>query len=121
MRQEGCGLADNDFEAAFDFLCLEWVRKVLSKKGLTDIALKRFMNFYSDGITIPVINNIPGNQLTNKRFSLRQGDRQSGLWFCYGIDQLITYLERRLNGILIHSLPVAGPSQPGLPTPPPSI
>ena len=34
MRKDGCGLVDNDFEAAFDFLCLEWVRKVLLKKGL---------------------------------------------------------------------------------------
>ena len=29
MRKEGCGIADNDFEAAFDFLCLNWVKMVL--------------------------------------------------------------------------------------------
>ena len=33
-RKEGCGLADNDFEAAFDFLCLEWVKQVLRRRGL---------------------------------------------------------------------------------------
>ena len=60
MRKEGCGLADNDFEAAFDFLCLDWVRRVLEKKGLAAGALNNFMNIYSEGITIPMINNIQG-------------------------------------------------------------
>ena len=27
MRKQGCDLADNDFEAAFDFLCLDWVHE----------------------------------------------------------------------------------------------
>ena len=102
----GCGIADNDFEAAFDFLCLHWVKLVLEKKGLASEALDRFSNIYSDGITVPVINNIPGKAINNKRLSLRQGDRPSGVWFCYGIDPLLTYLEKRLQGILIYSLPV---------------
>ena len=111
----GCGLPDNDFESAFDFLCLDWVRLVLEKKVLAPEALYRFMNIYSDGITIPMINNIPGRCLFNKRLSLRQGDRPSGNWFCYSIDPLLVYLERRLQGILIHSLPVAGPVELGQP------
>ena len=48
MWREGCGLADNDFEAAFDFLCLEWVNLVLKKKGLADKVLQRFINLYSE-------------------------------------------------------------------------
>ena len=56
-----------------------------------------------------MINNTQGKKLINKRLSLRQGDRPSGIWFCYGIDPLLTYLEKRLAGILVHSLPVAGP------------
>ena len=106
----GCGIADNDFRAAFDFLCLDWVRKVLGKKGLADEALNRFTNIYSEGVTIPVINNILGPSLKNKRMSLRQGDRPSGVWFCYAIDPLLVYLKKRLAGILIHSLPVLGPA-----------
>ena len=113
QRKEGCGLVDNDFEAAFDFLCLDWVRKVLEKKGLAAEALQRFMNLYSDGITIPIINNIPGRRISNRRLSLRQGDRPSGIWFCYGIDPLLVYLEKRLTGIIVHSLPVAGPAGQG--------
>ena len=30
-------------------------------------------------------------------------------WFAYGIDPLICFLEKRLQGILIHSLPIHGP------------
>ena len=32
------------------------------------------------------------------------------LFFAYGIDPLITFLERRLTGILITSIPILGPS-----------
>ena len=117
-RKQGCGMADNDFEAAFDFLCLEWVKLVLRKKGAAEAALSRFSNLYAEGITIPVINNVPGRSVVNKRLSLRQGDRPSGVWFCYGIDPLLVYLERRLQGILIHSLPVQGPALQGQVLPP---
>ena len=48
---------------------------------------------------------------------MRQGDRPSEIWFCYGIDPLISYLAKRLKGILIHSLPASGPSQLGSPSP----
>ena len=82
---------------------------VLKKKGLAQAALDRFFNIYREGITIPVINNIMGKVMMNRRLSLRQGDRPSGIWFCFGIDPLIMYLERRLRGILIHSVPVLGP------------
>ena len=34
-------------------------------------------------------------------------------WFSYGIDPLLRYLERRLQGILISSIPVHGPSFQG--------
>ena len=86
---------------------------MLEKKGVAAAALARFSNIYSDGITVPVVNNIPGKAILNKRLSLRQGDRPSGIWFCYGIDPLLVYLERRLQGILIHSIPVQGPVQQG--------
>ena len=117
-RRQGCGLADNDFEAAFDFLCLDWVKLVLRKKGIAEAALARFSNLYEEGITIPVINNVPGRPITNNRLSLRQGDRPSGVWFCYGIDPLLVYLDKRLQGILVHSLPVQGPTLHGQALPP---
>ena len=54
---------------------------------------------------------------TNKRLSLRQGDVPSMFFFAYGIDPLINYLENRLSGILISSLPVLGPVHEGSPSP----
>ena len=55
--------------------------------------------------------------ILNVRLSVRQGDKASMEWFTFGIDPLITYLEKRLQGILIHSLPVLGPLPPP-PAPP---
>ena len=75
--KEGCGLADLDYEAAFDFLSLEWVRLVMKKKGVTEKALDRFTNLYKGGTTIPVVNNMLGNKIQNNGMSLRQGDRPS--------------------------------------------
>ena len=41
-------------------------------------------------------------------------------WFCFGIDPLLRYLERRLEGIVISSLPMQGPVWQGekMPLPP---
>jgi hypothetical protein len=117
-RKQGCGMADNDFEAAFNYLCLDWVKLVLRKKGVAEEALARFSNLYEEGITIPVINNLLGKPVLNNRLSLRQEDRPNGVWFCFEIDPLLVYLENRLQGILVHSLPVQGPSLLGHVLPP---
>ena len=42
--------------------------------------------------------------------SLRQGDIPSIFFFAFGIDPLITFLERRLKGIHITSFPQEGPT-----------
>ena len=47
--------------------------------------------------------------MKNLRLSLRQGDVPSMFYFAYGIDPLINHLEKKLTGILIHSMPVLGP------------
>ena len=39
----------------------------------------------------------------------------SSLWFCYGIDPLVSSLNQRLHGIKLYSTPVAGPVLPGVP------
>ena len=59
-----------------------------------------------------MVNNIPGKSVANIRLSLRQGDLPSMHLFSYGIDPLLIYLEKRLKGILISSLPVQGPVLP---------
>ena len=105
----GCGIADTDYEAAFDYLVMPWVFMVLQKKGLNMQVIHRLQNLYQDNISIVYVNNIAGKRVRNNRLSLRQGDLPSMFFFAYGIDPLITYLERRLTGILITSLPQQGP------------
>ena len=47
--KEGCGLADLDYEMAFDFLSLDWVKLVMERKGASEEALKRFRRIYDGG------------------------------------------------------------------------
>ena len=109
MTRTGCGIADTDYQAAFDYLVMSWVFLVLKKKGLSQLVVNRLVNLYQDNLSIIVVTNIEGKCVENKRLSLRQGDVPSMFFFAYGIDPLITYLERRLSGILIYSLPMSGP------------
>ena len=60
--------------AAFDYMCMEWVYKVLDKKGLDKRVIDRLRNLYRDSKTIVMVNNIPGKVIENTRLSLRQGD-----------------------------------------------
>ena len=106
----GCGIADTDFVAAFDWLVLGWVWKVLLKLGVDRAVVNRVKGLYEDSITITVVNNKLGRAFPDKRGSLRQGGCGYMDWFSFGIDPLLRYLERRLQGILISSLPVLGPS-----------
>ena len=77
--KEGAALADLDFEAAFDFLCMEWVELVLAKKGLHQEVIDRIRRYYTGGVTIPMVNDVPGKKIHNHRRTLRQGDCPS-LW-----------------------------------------
>jgi hypothetical protein len=54
-----------------------------------------------------MVNNVQGRAFSNLRGSLRQGDIPSMFWFAVGIDPLLLYLEKRLRGIPITSLPAA--------------
>ena len=109
----GCGILDTDLIAAFDWLCLEWVYKFLEKKGLPMQAILRLKNLYRDNVAVVVFNNIPGKCIKDLRLSLKQGDVPSMHLFSCGIDPLLMYLDKRLKGILITSLPVQGPVQSG--------
>ena len=105
----GCALVDLDFIAAFDYTVMDWVMKVMRAKGVCEEVIKRISNIYKNCITIPVVNNKPGQPIENIRGSLRQGCPGSMGWFAIGIDPLLLLLERKLHGIIICSLPVVGP------------
>ena len=87
------------------------VLKVLRAKGLAEEAIKHLVNLYSNNFTIVVVNQVPGRKFENKRWSIRQGDRPSSILFCFGIDPHLLWLDRRLRGIPIYSMPAAGPVQ----------
>ena len=89
--------------------------KVLERKGLEKTVIDCYNWIYNHGITIPVINNIPCDKISNIRKIRRQGDCLSSIWFGYGIDLLLEYLNNRLEGIIIHATPVLGPALKGHP------
>ena len=101
--KEGVGLLDNDYKAAFDFIVMLWVFKVLLAKGVEPAVISRLKNIYKDNITVVVVNNTLGKSFINNRWSMRQGDLPSVYWFAYGIDPLVSYLDRRLQGITFYS------------------
>ena len=112
------GILDNDYKAAFDFMVLLWVFKVLRAKGLSEQVISRLKNLYSNNITIVVVNNILGKSFLNNRWSIRQGDRPSSILFCYGIDPHLTWLHKRLQGIPVYHIPMQGPVLRAQPFPP---
>ena len=110
-KKEGCGILDTDYIAAFDWMVMHWVFMVLAKKGLSQQVINRLKNLYMENLSVIVVNNDLGRVIQNERLSVRQGDVPSMTWFAYGIDPLLHYLNKRLKGIPIFSLPVLGPVQ----------
>ena len=88
---------------------MTWVFQVLLAKGVDPKVVDQLYNLYRDNITIVVVNNKLGRAYINHRMSLRQGDLPSMFWFSYAIDPLLIYLQKRLKGLPIFHLPVAGP------------
>ena len=68
-----CGIGDQDFISAFDFLVLSWSWMVLEKKGLGTETLVRLRRLYDNGITILVVNGVQGRAIHDRRGVLRQG------------------------------------------------
>ena len=113
--QKGSAICDLDFKSALDFLCMDWVYAVLKAKGMNPIVIERLSRYYRDSSTIPIINNVMCGKIENVRLTLRQGDCPSSVWFGYGIDPLLNYLERRLSGMTLYNTPVLGPAERGAP------
>ena len=116
--KKGCGILDTDLVAAFCNMVLTWCLQVMEKKGISPQVIKRFKNLYMKNFSIVVVNNIPGRCIENVRLSVRQGDKCAMEIFTFGMDPVLSYLEKRLEGILIHSLPVQGPLLGHTPPPP---
>ena len=102
-KNEGVGILDNDYKAAFDYMVLTWVLKVLQAKGLDKEVINSILNLYGNNLTVVVVNNVQGSCFPNTRWSIRQGDRPSSILFCYGLDPHLDWLENRLRGIPIYT------------------
>ena len=108
-----CGIGDQDYISAFDYLVLSWVWRVLETKGVNIVTINRLQNLYAKCITVPVINSIPRKAVYDIRGALRQGGVGSMEWFAVGIDTLLIFLEQNLVGIPVASLSVHGPALNG--------
>ena len=113
-----CGILDTDLVAAFCNMVLTWCLKVMLKKGLDSRVVARYLNIYEDNQSVIVVNNIKGRSICNTRMSVRQGDKFSMGLFSFGMNPILAYLQKRLTGILIHSIPRQGPLQAPAPPPP---
>ena len=82
---------------------------MLEKKGVPRHVLLRLKNLYKENKAVVVVKSIPGKSVKNVRLFLKQGDLPSVHLFSYGIDPLLSFLEKRLKAILISSVPVQGP------------
>ena len=91
-----------DIEAAFCNIVLTWCYQVMKMKGL---------RICSDHFSIVVLNNIAGRCIKNASLTIRQGDKFSIEMFTYGMNPVLVYLEKFLQGIPILQLPVQGPVQ----------
>ena len=101
-RNQGAGILDNDYMAAFDFMVLTWVFQVLEAKGVDQQFINTLRNMYDNHLTVVVINNIHGQCFPNRRWSIRQWDRPSSPLFSYELDPHLDWLEKRLTGIPIY-------------------
>ena len=111
-----CGILDTDLIAAFCNMVAPWCYQVMYKKGLCEEVISRYRNLYEDNLSIIVVNNLQGKCVKNTRQSIQQGDNFAMELFSFGMDPILGYLEKRLQGILVHSIPVQGPVL--LPRPP---
>ena len=87
-------------------MVLKWVFKVLQAKGKDSWVVDRLYNLYNNHITVVVVNGVQGRSFLNVRWSIRQGDRPSSTFFCYGLDPLLDWLEKRLRGIPIYTMDI---------------
>jgi len=109
-EKKGSAIANLYFMSAFNFICMDWVYLVLERIGMQAEAIERIRRYYEDSTTIPIVNNVPGWKICNRRITLIQGDCPISVWFGYGVDPLLAFLEKHLQGITIVSQPKLGPS-----------
>ena len=113
-HQKGAALFETDFESAYDFLAVKWIWKVLERKKCSQAYIGTLKAIYevAECYVINIINNEQQKPILNRRKNIRQGDRTSTILFAFGIDPLLGFLSKRLQGHVYHKLAAAGPNHP---------
>ena len=120
-NQKGCGILELDYMAGYDMLSLKWTWKTLLKKKCSPIFCETLKKLYelSPSFLICSINNQQQGRIQNKRCNIKQGDRASTTLYCFSTSPMLSYLQKRLQGILYHKLSTEGPEHPILGPPKP--
>ena len=74
QRKLPCGIADTDFIAAFDWLVLSWVWKVMLKFGVSRSVIREVQSLYEDSITITLVTTNVGESFMTKEDPYVRGD-----------------------------------------------
>ena len=119
--QRGSAVIQTDFVQAYDLLAVSWTWQVLKRKSCSQKFISILENIYekNPSFVVNIINNQRQPAIQNKRKSIYQGDRTSTTLYNYSIDPLLTYLQKKLKGIVYYKMDTAGPHHPlfGKPAP----
>ena len=107
-------LYETDYISAFDLMSIDWILKVLLKKGCSKSFVQTLRNIFQEEDTYVscVVNNEVQERILNRRKNIKQGCRSSTLLYCFATDPLLIKLNKILKGLTYFSHPTAGPHHP---------
>ena len=105
---------ETDYVAAFDLMSVDWVLKVLLKKGCSERFVQVLRNIFrdEDSFVSCVINNEVQQRILNRRKNIKQGCRSSTQMYSYASDPLLLKLNKVLKGFTYFRHPTSGPHHP---------
>merc|ERR1712004_497000 len=82
-------LYETDYISAFDLMSIDWILKVLLKKGCSKSFVQTLRNIFQDEDTYVscVINNEVQERILNRRKNIKQGCRSSTQMYCFATDK----------------------------------
>ena len=95
-------------------MSIDWILKVLLRKGCSKSFVQTLRNIFHDEDTYvsSVINNEVQERILNRRKNIKQGCRSSTQMYCFATDPLLLKLNKTLKGLTYFSHPTAGPHHP---------
>merc|ERR1712016_77321 len=81
-------LYETDYVSAFDLMSIDWILKVLLRKGCSKSFVQTLRNIFHDEDTYVscVINNEVQERILNRRKNIKQGCRSSTQMYCFATD-----------------------------------